>query len=94
MGIATPHMGIATPVGIATPLGGIATPTGMATPTGISSAVAGGIRSVEAEGALTADMIRQQLKQHEEKNEKAKAAAHQRDAKKKDGKKKKTNYKF
>ena len=36
--------------GIATPVGGIATPTGIAS--------AGGVKSVEAEGMLTADIIR------------------------------------
>ncbi|CAD7976233.1 unnamed protein product [Amoebophrya sp. A25] len=91
-GIQTP-MGISTPMGIATPVGGIATPVGgIATPTGIASA--GGIKSVEAEGMLTADIIRAQLKQHEATAVKARAAAHQKEVKKGKDKKKKKEFKF
>ncbi|CAD7940523.1 unnamed protein product [Amoebophrya sp. A120] len=93
-GIQTP-LGIQTPMGlgIATPAGGIQTPVGgIATPTGIQSA--GGIRSVEQEGMMTADMIRAQLKQQEQKAADARTAAHQKDVKKKDGKKKKNAFKF
>lgn len=89
-GIATPVGGIATPVGgIATPVGGVATPIGI--PGGMVPTPLGGVDTpgpvtmnlnpadVETEGILTADIIRQQLKQHEEAAAKAKLAAGQKD---------------
>jgi len=90
-GIATPVGGIATPVGgIATPVGGVATPTGL--PHGMGGATPHGgadtpgpvtmslnVGDVETEGILTADIIRQQLKQHEEAAAKAKLAAGQKE---------------
>jgi len=110
-GIATPVGGIATPIGgIATPVGGIATPVGgIATPQGIMSAVGGigtpaqGITmsvnadAMEQEGVMTADIIRQQLKQHEDAATKARAGAHQKaeqDRKRKTGKDKTKAKKF
>jgi len=110
-GIATPVGGIATPVGgIATPVGGIATPTGIPG-MGISTPAGGmdtpgpvtmslNVGEVETEGILTADIIRQQLKQHEEAAAKAKMAAGQREveprkaAGKEKKKKEKTKFKF
>merc|ERR1711879_749926 len=109
MGIATPIGGIATPVGgIATPVGGIATPTGI--PGGLAPTPVGGAdtpgpvtmnlnpQDVEQEGILTADIIRQQLKQHEEAAAKAKIAAGQKDveprAVHKEKKKKEKKFKF
>jgi splicing factor 3B subunit 2 len=91
-GIATPVGGIATPVGgIATPVGGIATPVGgIATPQGVMSAVGGigtpaqGVQvslnpdAMEQDGIMTADIIRQQLKQHEDAAARARAGAHQK----------------
>jgi len=106
-GIATP--GIATPIGgIATPMGGIATPIGgIVTPAGIAQTPVAGMDTpgvavnlntsdMEAEGALTADIIRQQLKQHEEQAKKARDKAGQKEAtkKKKDTKTNKTAKKF
>jgi len=103
-GIATPVGGIATPVGgIATPVGGIATPTGLPgnmAPTPLGGADTPGPvtmslnpQDVETEGILTADIIRQQLKQHEEAAAKAKLAAGQKEVAPrggaKEGKKKK-----
>eukprot|EP00913_Durusdinium_trenchii_P033367 g31236.t1 len=93
-GIATPVGGIATPVGgIATPVGGIATPVGgIATPapTPVGGADTPGPvtmnlnpEQVETEGILTADIIRQQLKQHEEAAAKAKLAAGQKEVEQK-----------
>lgn len=91
-GIATPIHGVSTPAGIATPVGGIATPTGL--PGGIAH---GGTdtpgpvtmslnpEQVETEGILTADIIRQQLKQHEEAAARAKLAAGQREVDQKKG---------
>jgi len=89
-GIATPVGGIATPVGgIATPIGGVATPAGI--PGGLAPTPVGGTDTpgpvtmnlnpaeVETEGILTADIIRQQLKQHEEAAAKAKLAAGQKE---------------
>lgn len=111
-GIATPVGGIATPVGgIATPAGGIATPVGgVATPTGIPGGMVPGADTpgpvtmslnpadVEAEGILTADIIRQQLKQHEEAAAKARVAAGQKEVEPRAGKEKKrkekTKFKF
>lgn len=106
-GIATPMGGIATPMGgIATPMGGMATPTGgIITPMGISHTPVAGMdtpaghttpKEVEAEGALTADIIRQQLRQHEEQAKKAQTKAGLKDASKKKEKKKtnKTSAKF
>lgn len=98
-GIATP--GIATPIGgIATPMGGIATPTGgIVTPAGIAQTPVAGMDTpgvtmslntgaIEADGALTADIIRQQLKQHEEQAKKARDKAGLKEStKKKDSKK-------
>eukprot|EP00928_Gymnodinium_smaydae_P047671 TRINITY_DN31826_c0_g1_i1.p1 TRINITY_DN31826_c0_g1~~TRINITY_DN31826_c0_g1_i1.p1 ORF type:complete len:769 (+),score=251.12 TRINITY_DN31826_c0_g1_i1:90-2396(+) len=86
-GIATPVGGIATPVGgIATPVGGIATPAGLPAGTPVGGADTPGPvtmnlnpQDVETEGILTADIIRQQLKQHEEAAAKAKLAAGQKD---------------
>jgi len=89
-GIATPVGGIATPVGgIATPVGGVATPTGLPAhmaPTPLGGADTPGPvtmslnpQDVETEGILTADIIRQQLKQHEEAAAKAKLAAGQKE---------------
>merc|ERR1711939_912059 len=106
-GIATPVGGIATPVGgIATPVGGVATPTGI--PGGLAPTPVGGAdtpgpvtmtlnpQDVEAEGILTADIIRQQLKQHEEAAAKAKLAAGQKDVEPRQvpAKKKKEKNKF
>jgi len=103
-GIATP--GIATPMGgIATPIGGIATPAGgIITPAGVGATPMGGMdtpvnlnpSAVEAEGALTADIIRQQLKQHEEQAKKAREKAGQKETtkKKEKGKATKTAKKF
>jgi len=110
-GIATPVGGIATPVGgIATPVGGVATPTGLPAhmaPTPVGGADTPGPvtmslnpNDVETEGILTADIIRQQLKQHEEAAAKAKLAAGQKEveprkATAKDKKKKdKNKFKF
>ncbi|CAE7812362.1 SF3B2 [Symbiodinium necroappetens] len=98
-GIATPVGGIATPVGqhtpagIATPAGGVSTPTGI--PGGMAPTPVGGAdtpgpvtmnlnpEQVETEGILTADIIRQQLKQHEEAAAKAKIAAGQKEVEQK-----------
>jgi len=98
-GIATPVGGIATPVGqhtpagIATPAGGVSTPTGI--PGGMAPTPLGGAdtpgpvtmnlnpEQVETEGILTADIIRQQLKQHEEAAAKAKIAAGQKEVEQK-----------
>jgi len=110
-GIATPVGGIATPVGgIATPVGGVATPAGI--PGGMVPTPVGGADTpgpvtmnlnpadVETEGILTADIIRQQLKQHEEAAAKAKLAAGQKDVEprklphKEKKKKEKTKFKF
>jgi len=109
-GIATPVGGIATPAGgIATPIGGVATPTGI--PGGLAPTPVGGAdtpgpvtmslnpQDVEAEGILTADIIRQQLKQHEEAAAKAKIAAGQKEVEprapiKEKKKKEKTKFKF
>jgi splicing factor 3B subunit 2 len=109
-GIATPVGGIATPVGgIATPVGGVATPTGI--PGGLAPTPVGGAdtpgpvtmtlnpQDVEAEGILTADIIRQQLKQHEEAAAKAKIAAGQKEVEpraphREKKKKEKTKFKF
>lgn len=102
--------GIATPVGgIATPVGGVATPTGMPvgghTPHG-GADTPGPVtmslnpQDVETEGILTADIIRQQLKQHEEAAAKAKLAAGQKDVEprkvpvKEKKKKEKNKFKF
>lgn len=110
-GIATPMGGIATPIGgIATPIGGIATPVGGAgTPLGHHGghATPGPVTmslnpdAVENEGILTADIIRQQLKQHEEAANKAKLAAGQKEVEAKKGpvkgpkkRKDKTKFKF
>lgn len=110
-GVATPLGGIATPAGgIATPVGGIATPIGVSTPTGIPGIMTGGADTpgpvtmslnpadVEAEGILTADIIRQQLKQHEEAAAKARIAAGQKEieprAPKEKKRKEKTKFKF
>merc|ERR1712226_1147559 len=89
-GIATPVGGIATPLGgVGTPVGGVATPTGIPgamVPTPVGGADTPGPvtmslnpADVETEGILTADIIRQQLKQHEEAAAKAKVAAGQKD---------------
>mmetsp|Transcript_58186 Transcript_58186/g.138548 ORF Transcript_58186/g.138548 Transcript_58186/m.138548 type:complete len:775 (+) Transcript_58186:136-2460(+) len=110
-GIATPVGGIATPVGgVNTPAAGIATPTGI--PGGLAPTPVGGAdtpgpvtmtlnpQDVEAEGILTADIIRQQLKQHEEAAAKAKQAAGQKEvdlkpqAQKAKKKKEKQKFKF
>mmetsp|Transcript_40287 Transcript_40287/g.86489 ORF Transcript_40287/g.86489 Transcript_40287/m.86489 type:complete len:907 (-) Transcript_40287:84-2804(-) len=102
-GIATPVGGIATPVGgIATPVGGIATPTGL--PGGVGTPAAPVTLSlnpgeVEAEGIMTADIIRQQLKEHEQTANKAKLAAGQKDVEPRKGakekkRKDKTKFKF
>jgi splicing factor 3B subunit 2 len=110
-GIATPVGGIATPIGgVGTPVGGVATPAGI--PAGMAPTPVGGADTpgpitmtlnpadVETEGILTADIIRQQLKQHEEAAAKAKMAAGQKEveprkAPGKDKKKKeKTKFKF
>jgi len=110
-GIATPVGGIATPVGgIATPVGGVATPLGI--PAGMAPTPVGGADTpgpvtmnlnpadVETEGILTADIIRQQLKQHEEAAAKAKLAAGQKEVDIRKGplkdkkKKEKTKFKF
>merc|ERR1740121_2944118 len=108
-GIATPVGGIATPVGgIATPVGGVATPTGL--PGGLAPTPVGGADTpgpvtmalnpadVETEGILTADIIRQQLKQHEEAAAKAKLAAGQKEVEPRKGpakeKKRKDKTKF
>jgi splicing factor 3B subunit 2 len=109
-GIATPVGGIATPVGgIATPVGGVATPTGIPhqmAPTPIGGADTPGPvtmslnpQDVETEGILTADIIRQQLKQHEEAAAKAKLAAGQKEVEprkvvKEKKKKEKNKFKF
>merc|ERR1712190_213327 len=113
-GIGTPIGGIATPVGgIATPVGGIATPAaGISTPVGGVPTPVGGADTpgpvtmalnpaeVETEGILTADIIRQQLKQHEEATAKAKIAAGQKDVEPRKGpvkekkRKDKTKFKF
>jgi len=75
--------------GIATPVGGVATPAGI--PHGMAPTPVGGADTpgpvtmnlnpaeVETEGILTADIIRQQLKQHEEAAAKAKLAAGQKE---------------
>lgn len=103
-GIATPVGGIATPVGgIATPVGGIATPQGVMTPAGLG---AGGIGTpaqgvtmslnptdLEQEGVMTADIIRQQLKQHEDAAAKARAGAHQKAENKRKAEKQKSGNK-
>jgi len=110
-GIATPVGGIATPMaGISTPVGGVATPTGI--PGGMVPTPVGGQDTpgpvtmslnpaeVETEGILTADIIRQQLKQHEEAAAKAKLAAGQKDVEPRKGpakekkRKDKTKFKF
>merc|ERR1712187_668626 len=108
-GIATPVGGIATPIGgIATPAGGVATPTGIPgvmAPTPIGGADTPGPvtmnlnpADVETEGILTADIIRQQLKQHEEAAAKAKLAAGQKEVEPRKGpvkeKKRKDKTKF
>merc|ERR1711933_689527 len=110
-GIATPVGGIATPVGgIATPVGGVATPTGIPgamVPTPVGGADTPGPvtmalnpQDVETEGILTADIIRQQLKQHEEAAAKAKLAAGQKEVEPRKGparekkRKDKTKFKF
>jgi len=109
-GIATPVGGIATPVGgIATPVGGVATPTGLphGAPTPHGGADTPGPvtmslnpNDVETEGILTADIIRQQLKQHEEAAAKAKLAAGQKEVEprkapiKEKKKKEKNKFKF
>lgn len=111
-GIATPVGGIATPIaGISTPIGGVATPTGIPGGIGLAPTPIGGAdtpgpvtmalnpQEVETEGILTADIIRQQLKQHEEAAAKAKLAAGQKDVEpRKAGKEKKrkdkTKFKF
>jgi len=109
-GIATPVGGIATPVGgIATPVGGVATPTGIPhqmAPTPLGGADTPGPvtmslnpQDVETEGILTADIIRQQLKQHEEAAAKAKLAAGQKEVEprkvvKEKKKKEKNKFKF
>lgn len=106
-GIATPIGGIATPIGgIATPVGGVATPAGIPgnmVPTPVGGADTPGPitmnlnpQDVEAEGILTADIIRQQLKQHEEAAQKAKLAAGQKDVEPRQApaKKKKEKNKF
>merc|ERR1711972_498255 len=110
-GIATPVGGIATPVGgIATPVGGVATPSGI--PGNMAPTLLGGAdtpgpvtmslnpQDVETEGILTADIIRQQLKQHEEAAAKAKLAAGQKEVEPRKGpvkekkRKDKTKFKF
>jgi len=109
-GIATPVGGIGTPAaGISTPVGGVATPTGI--PGHIAPTPVGGADTpgpvtmalnpaeVETEGILTADIIRQQLKQHEEAAAKAKLAAGQKDVEprkqaKEKKRKDKTKFKF
>merc|ERR1712072_894176 len=110
-GIATPIGGIATPIGGGmTPLGGVATPAGI--PAGMAPTPVGGHDTpgpvtmalnpaeVETEGILTADIIRQQLKQHEEAAAKAKLAAGQKDVEPRKGpvkekkRKDKTKFKF
>lgn len=88
-GIATPVGGIATPTGgIATPTGGIVTPVGNVggmTPIGGGADTPGPVtmslnpQDVEQEGILTADIIRQQLKQHEEAAATARLAAGQKE---------------
>lgn len=108
-GIATPMGGMGTPLGIATPTGGIATPTGIpgGAPTPLGGADTPGPVTmslnpgqVETEGILTADIIRQQLKQHEEAAAKAKLAAGQKEVAQKNPvkaakkKKDKTKFKF
>mmetsp|Transcript_110164 Transcript_110164/g.311477 ORF Transcript_110164/g.311477 Transcript_110164/m.311477 type:complete len:815 (-) Transcript_110164:145-2589(-) len=110
-GIATPVGGIATPMGgIATPVGGVATPTGIPgamVPTPVGGADTPGPvtmslnpQDVETEGILTADIIRQQLKQHEEAAAKAKLAAGQKEVEPRKGpvkekkRKDKTKFKF
>lgn len=110
-GIATPVGGIATPAGgIATPVAGVATPTGIPghmAPTPVGGADTPGPvtmnlnpADVETEGILTADIIRQQLKQHEEAAAKAKLAAGQKEVEprkapvKEKKKKEKTKFKF
>lgn len=110
-GIATPIGGIATPAGgIATPIGGVATPRGIPgvmVPTPIGGADTPGPltmslnpQDVETEGILTADIIRQQLKQHEEAAAKAKLAAGQKEVEPRKGatkekkRKEKTKFKF
>eukprot|EP00445_Apocalathium_hangoei_P037283 CAMPEP_0203948382 /NCGR_PEP_ID=MMETSP0359-20131031/83048_1 /ASSEMBLY_ACC=CAM_ASM_000338 /TAXON_ID=268821 /ORGANISM="Scrippsiella Hangoei, Strain SHTV-5" /LENGTH=884 /DNA_ID=CAMNT_0050879925 /DNA_START=88 /DNA_END=2742 /DNA_ORIENTATION=+ len=113
-GISTPIGGIATPIGgIATPMGGFATPVGgIATPTGIPGMPSGGmdtpgpvtmslnVGEVETEGILTADIIRHQLKQHEDAAAKAKIAAGQKEVEPRKGparekkRKDKTKFKF
>jgi len=114
-GIATPVGGIATPVGqhtpagVATPVGGVSTPTGMpGAPTPVGGADTPGPvtmnlnpEQVETEGILTADIIRQQLKQHEEAAAKAKLAAGQKEVEQKKTvakpakkRKEKTKFKF
>eukprot|EP00929_Paragymnodinium_shiwhaense_P120942 TRINITY_DN9301_c0_g1_i1.p1 TRINITY_DN9301_c0_g1~~TRINITY_DN9301_c0_g1_i1.p1 ORF type:complete len:773 (-),score=251.38 TRINITY_DN9301_c0_g1_i1:383-2701(-) len=111
-GIATPIGGVATPAGggVATPIGGVATPAGI--PRGVAPTPVGGADTpgpvtmslnpgdVETEGILTADIIRQQLKQHEEAAAKAKIAAGQKEVEprkapvKEKKKKEKTKFKF
>jgi splicing factor 3B subunit 2 len=90
-GIQTPA-GVATPIGgIATPIGGLATPAGARTPVGLPQVGLGGSGTpvegltmslnpgdVEAEGVMTADIIRQQLKAHEQQADAARAAAGQK----------------
>jgi splicing factor 3B subunit 2 len=110
-GIATPVGGIATPAGgIATPVGGVATPKGIPgvmVPTPVGGADTPGPvtmalnpQDVETEGILTADIIRQQLKQHEEAAAKAKLAAGQKEVEPRKGpakekkRKDKTKFKF
>merc|ERR1712048_1061993 len=100
IGVAIPVGGIATPVGgIATPVGGIATPVGGAdTPGPVTMSL--NPQDVETEGILTADIIRQQLKQHEEAAAKAKLAAGQKEVEPRKGpvkekkRKDKTKFKF
>merc|ERR1712125_311838 len=108
-GIATPIGGIATPMGgQMTPVGGVATPAGI--PAGMAPTPVGGADTpgpvtmslnpadVETEGILTADIIRQQLKQHEEAAAKAKLAAGQKEVEPRKGpakeKKRKDKTKF
>jgi len=78
-GMATPLGGVGTPTGIRT-VGGVATPTGIQTG-GAGVAPTGGrtanqnIDDLQTDGALTADIIRRQLKEHEAKAKETKASA-------------------
>lgn len=75
-----------------TPAGLPAVGLGVDTPGGVTMSLNPG--DVEAEGIMTADIIRQQLKQHEAQAEKARAAAGQKVERKRKADKQKAKKKF